>query len=222
MISPDSDQVYLPFPNKETVFDLYCSDLGMDNDDICSLSHFRKCWREDEEASKITIRKWLRFSLCTKCIDLRQDHENTKDPKKKKLLKAKLREHVVFVRRERASYYQRRREAIEHPEDVLSIIIDGADQQVYGLPYYYQRTHGTDKCFKIPLHLMGVLVHGRGSYGLTYPDSVKQGTNVTIDALHYVLTDIYNKDKRLPKKLYLQLDNTNKQCKNSFMLGQCV
>ena len=127
-----------------------------------------------------------------------------------------------FVRRERDSYYCRRRQAVEYPKEVLSIIIDGADQQVYGLPYYYQRTHGTDKCYKLPLHLMGVLVHGRGSFGITYPDSVKQGTNVTIDALHLALEETKKQDGPLPRKLYLQLDNTNKQCKNTFMLGKCI
>ena len=224
MISPDTDLIYLPFPNRECVFDLYCSDMkeicNIDPTRRCSLTHFRKVWRENIYTKDIRIRKWMRFTKCDTCVDLRELHAKTKCNKRHVNIKTELHRHVLFVRRERDSYYQRRRESVDNPEQVLSIIIDGADQQVYGLPYYYQRTHGTDKCHKIPLHLMGVLVHGRGSFGISYPDSVKQGTNVTIDALHLALTETKRLDGKLPRKLYLQLDNTNKQCKNRFMLGE--
>lgn len=125
-----------------------------------------------------------------------------------------------MVRRERSCYMLRQTLATrEQRADCLSIVIDGADQRCYGLPYFHQRTHGTEKIPKIATHVMGVHVHGRATYGLVYQDNIKQGTNVTIDALHHALQETLRRDGALPPKLFLQLDNTAKSCKSKYMLG---
>lgn len=70
---------------------------------------------------------------------------------------------------------------------------------------------------------MGCIAHGRKSYVYTILDSVKQGSNATLEVLHRVINDTYvNEGGKLPPKLYLQLDNTVKQCKNKYVLGYCA
>ena len=48
------------------------------------------------------------------------------------------------------------------------------------------------------------------------------GSNVTIDTLHRVLDDIYATDEDLPDILFLQLDNTTRQCKAQYVMAWCA
>ena len=66
---------------------------------------------------------------------------------------------------------------------------------------------------------MGAIVHGRAAYTYTYTDSCQMGNNVTMDVLHYTLVDQLRKCGKLPPVLFLQLDNTSRQCKGRFLMG---
>ena len=79
-----------------------------------------------------------------------------------------------------------------------------------------------DGHWKIATHLMGALVHGRRVHGFTFLPNIKHGSNVTIETLHRVLDVEFQKGNKEPfraKVLYLQLDNTTKQCKSQYVLG---
>ena len=65
---------------------------------------------------------------------------------------------------------------------------------------------------------MGALVHGRGVYAFTYLNNVKTGTNIVIECLHRIFIDLRRRGP-LPATLFLQVDNTAKQNKNSYMFG---
>lgn len=130
--------------------------------------------------------------------------------------------HVLYIRlikEERGGYHRRRREARTHPNSCISIIIDGADWQSYGIPFFCERTHSSQKLWTIPVYLVGVLVHGRLSSVYIVPGHFKQGTNVVIHILYDVLLDIMARGEKIPDTLYLQLDNTVKQNKSRFMIG---
>jgi hypothetical protein len=62
-------------------------------------------------------------------------------------------------------------------------------------------------------------VHGEAVHAYTYFENFKQGNNVTIQAIHDALADKLARDGCLPSVLYLQLDNTTKQCKGRYMIG---
>jgi len=67
---------------------------------------------------------------------------------------------------------------------------------------------------------MGAIVHGYQVYGYTHIPNVKAGNNITIDVLHRVLVhQMHCRKGCLPHTLYLQLDNTSKQCKGQYVLG---
>ena len=77
-----------------------------------------------------------------------------------------------------------------------------------------------DNHWKISTHVMGALVHGQACYGYTFLLNIKHGANITIETLHRVLQDRFEKNKKQPFKqrvLYLQLDNTTKQCKSKYV-----
>jgi hypothetical protein len=65
--------------------------------------------------------------------------------------------------------------------------------------------------------LVGAIIHGHFAAAYLYPAYMVGGSNVTIEVIHRSLTAFMNGDRaanRLPKKLprtmFLQLDNTQK------------
>ena len=129
--------------------------------------------------------------------------------------------HVVFVKKERLSYILRRAEA-ENPatrKDVFSLILDAADQAEYGLPYLKCVSHSTQTKWRVKSHLMAGIAHGRQVYGFSFLDNFKHGSNITIEAMWRICEDTLKREGRLPRKFYLQLDNTSKQCKSQYLLG---
>ena len=189
-----------------------------EHSDIPSLSWFLKVWKLHRPELK--IRKWLPFAKCDDCIELRGKVMKTRDQQNKRKLLEELRQHLRFVKRERLAYAVHRRMGIEQPQEYLSIIIDGADQSDHDLPHHHSKSHATDAAWKLKLHLMGVLVHGRGSFAYTCPAHLAQGHNVTIQALVDTLVALKKKPgAQLPPCLLLQLDNTTKQCKGKYLMA---
>lgn len=105
------------------------------------------------------------------------------------------------------------------PGKCLSVIIDGAESSRYKVPYTCDTSHTTAAAWKPKLHVMGALVHGFGAYAALYTDACKAGHNVTCQALLQVLKLVAARRGGLPPHLYLQLDNTTRQCKGKFIGG---
>jgi hypothetical protein len=95
--------------------------------------------------------------------------------------------------------------------------VDGADQKDFGAPHFRETDHLVQGAHRIPVKIMGVLVHGIGAWAYTHLDHVKQGTNANVDCLLRTLMKVKDKQGFLGRKLYLQLDNTVKQCKSRYM-----
>ena len=187
---------------------------------IAALSYFKWVWREtDALRRKYRVRKVLPFSKCTICETNRSMREKTNDSGTNATLKAELREHLIFVRDTREGYYRRRLLAHQFPDEYMSVIIDGADQSRYDVPYTHQKSKLNDANWGMKMHTIGAILHGRAVYAFTCPDHVEQGHNVTIQALHDVLLDQIQKGRSIPPRLFLQLDNTTKQCKGRYVFG---
>ena len=63
----------------------------------------------------------------------------TMDRGKLAMLRCEEAAHLQLVKAERIAYAKRMREAVvSNGDDVLSIAMDGADQGVYGIPYFAQ------------------------------------------------------------------------------------
>jgi hypothetical protein len=123
------------------------------------------------------------------------------------------------VHEERSTYYLRRTQAVQYHNDYLSIIIDGADQSAYGLPHFCEKDKLSSNMLKMPVYLMGALVHGYRAYGFTYLKNIKHGSNIVLECLHHILCDVLATRKHIPPIIFLQLDNTSKQNKNKYILA---
>jgi hypothetical protein len=216
-LSPDDDNVYLPFPKRRTVHQIYADQV--ESNLLCHHGYFCKIWRQNPLISNIKLRKHLRFALCDTCVEFRELQLIHKTSTEREVLKKAQLEHHRFIKKERQLYYCRRARGADPDSDCMSMIVDAADQSKYALPYHYTATHSTSKALRVPVHFMGVLVHGEAVHAYTYFENFKQGNNVTIQAIHHALARKLERDGKLPSTLYLQLDNTSKQCKGRFMLG---
>ena len=190
--------------------------------DIAGFTWFCSVWRSAEDGffrRTCKMRKWMPFAKCDACAKHRQAMAATKDPEEMSRLNALHREHLERVKRERLSYVMRQRLSIMNPTRYLSLIIDGADSSSMQLPHLAERSHISDACPKIKMHVLGCIAHGRDTYAYTCPPHIAQGHNITIQVLHRVLHDIKTKEGAIPPILHLQLDNTTKQNKGRFLMA---
>ena len=226
---PAADQIILPFADKRAVYDMYLHESEEPEQrakwspyGTASRSYFYRAWFGAKEARRIKTRKTLRFSLCPECVAFIETRRHVLDENERDDVKRKEGIHHKFVRNERGSYYCRRHQAVSDPDSCFSVIIDGADQSAFGSPHHYLHSKDDDGHWKIGTHLMGALVHGRTCHGFTFLPNIKHGSNITIETLHRVLQHEFELNEKKPFKqrvLYLQLDNTTKQCKSQFVLA---
>ena len=216
-MEPDNDIYALPFGSWSDVYYLLCDESA---EHAPRYSYFMTV-KEDRRVSNIILRKYLRFAKCDDCVGFRQRRAETRDPKTLAKLRSDELKHKRFVRDERSTYWFRRKRAIRFPAEYLSVIMDGADQSAFGVPHFREKDHLTQGCANLTVRLMGIIVHGVGCWAYTYLDHVRSGANATLDCLVRTLTAIKaaGEGRSLPRKLYLQLDNTCKQNKNRFVIA---
>jgi hypothetical protein len=219
---PTKPHIYMPFAHRQAVHDLFESEQREDDEaDICSPSYFNYVWGNDPGLKHIRLRKHIRFALCPLCVKYMSARYHTMAEVDRTKLKAAEFAHSRFVRAERQAYYNRRRMACLYKKEYFSVIIDGADQAAYSMPHFTMLDKDTSQAMRIRNHLFGAIVHGRALYGFSYLDNCKHGTNLTIEALHRVLIKewIRGGKGRLPRVLFLQLDNCSKQNKSQYLIA---
>jgi hypothetical protein len=220
-ISPDNDYTYLPYANKSAVYDLYKSECEFRGhvEKVAKRKYFLALWSLEPALRYIRIRKYLRFAKCDDCVDFRARRDSTRDRATREQIKKDEIVHHDFVTGERDSYYKRAGLGETDPSRYFSVIIDGSDNSQYWSPYFRERTSGTQSAWKVGLHVMGAIVHGRRAYAYTILDTCPLGSNVTIDVLHRVMKAELDRTGTLPKTMYLQLDNTTRQCKSKYVIA---
>jgi hypothetical protein len=225
-----STGVQLPYPTRQEVYLHFVRDYlegvgresgisGPKKKQSPSLSTFKRIWQI--HFPHLHLRRHMRFSKCGICIYWRSKigAPELRDHAKRATYRQCFWEHLAATRAEREYYHTKRNLASRPDSEWLSIIFDGADQSAYGFPYFWEKSKDSDGVFKQKYHLIGVLVHGIGSWVYTMSHRFKADSNVTIEVLQRVLQEIEAKKGKLPKKLYLQMDNCVRENKNKYVLG---
>lgn len=105
----------------------------------------------------------------------------------------------------------------------MSIIIDGMDQNSTNLPHLKRFNKSAANLWHMKTHVTGAIVHGHGSYVYTdllqWPHDPNLTLNILIDILLKKVMDYTKSRIPLPKKLFIQLDNCNRENKNRYVLG---
>ena len=92
------------FPNRKTVYQQYCSDAKAHSTSFPAMSrtHFLAVWRKF--VPNFRLRKYLRFSRCPRCIELRAiRHGARTSPEDRKRADKALDVHYQMVKRERGA-----------------------------------------------------------------------------------------------------------------------
>ena len=117
---------------------------------------------------------------------------------------------------ERSGYHYRIQRSIIF-KNSWTLVVDGAESSLFGLPHFQQSDKSTGEGWKIPTRPYGAIVHGEFAAAYVFPAHLPGGTNVTVEVIHRTLTKLIEGDEELgikkrkvPPTLYLQLDNTAK------------
>ncbi len=219
---PDSDERHLPFHTKNEVFGHFKEDFkrtaSSTLEGLPSLAYFLRIWKS--ECRFIKIRKNNRFSKCEICEKLKDEMKRaitTFESTAPILLQKKA--HYAMIAQERQEYKRKRDQAIMHPNEVLSFIIDGADQHAFGLPHFISHTKA-ERGHTLTIKLVGVLEHAVENKLrlLTMSEEHQTGANHIIESIHRFLMD-KSLSCQLPPKLYIQVDNCTRENKNRFFFS---
>ncbi|XP_077986807.1 uncharacterized protein LOC144441142 isoform X2 [Glandiceps talaboti] len=217
---PNTDQIHLPSSmTKIHVYTDYLADTRQPQSQKISQSSFYELW--SKEFNHVRIPKENRFAKCTVCDDLKRASHVKNDVNEKKAIVMDLKEHYLHQKKQRESYYNNIMRAKAQPDDYLSVIIDGMEQNCSNLPHFPKKTKENSTLWKLKTHLTGVLVHSE-DLKLVFIDCNQwpHDSNLTCTILMNVF-DIVSKRHggNLPPVLYLQMDNSWRECKNRNILG---
>jgi len=103
----------------------------------------------------------------------------------------------------------------ENRERVLSLIIDGMDQNHSRIPYF-----GNQCAFASPLPqgITGVLVHGVGVSLYRSLETVSKGADLTIFCILNEIDKFYERNNAYPEELYVQVDGGSENA-NKYVLA---
>ena len=82
-------------------------------------------------------------------------------------------------RTERLKYYKHAQKARKHPEKYISLIIDGMDQKSTSIPKFYRTSKSLSAAWRLPSHITGTIVHGRGQHMFVDTKEFPHDSNLT-------------------------------------------
>lgn len=184
------------------------------------LSTFSKMWKK--EFTNVHVPEESRFSKCQHCWEYKESRQSMPNQAMREAVHAAYRLHIDLTIEERKAYSRVREKAIANPEDSMSIIIDGMDQNTTYVPKFKQNVKNIESRY-VKTHLCGILVHGIGLYCHLWIDSHhKHDSNQVVTSIMKVLQDVQRIRKKLPPILHIQADNCGRENKNVYMLGMCA
>ncbi|KAG5179179.1 hypothetical protein JKP88DRAFT_247594 [Tribonema minus] len=215
---PDSDQVHSPLK--------------------------RKVWAE--WLPQLKVRKTMRFTTCSMCVDYRERLDQTRDPATSAASKtcyynhikdadAQRRHYMLAAELAEAQHNQLDRllaaaedageytSTVTFVPDILTICMDAAAME-NGLPQFHEKNKAVETGHAVRLTLLGAKMHGVKYSVFTVLKHLPGGGNLTSTALNEMLQQYREKNpgRPFPKQLRLQLDNTNKDNKNHTVMAYCA
>ena len=190
---------------KNAIYKDYVDDMHRryQQEPIASLATFYETWRV--VFPHCQIRPYCQIlGKCDDCADIDYIKRTEVDPDK---LMAAAELHSVHrggkFMLERSAYMRRKKYAMEHPDRVMSIIIDKMDQSHCVVPYKGTQTQ-LNHALKIGL--TGVKEHGVGVTFYRTIDSVAKGANLTIHCIAMQLESwILRHDDKVPEEIFVQV-----------------
>ncbi|XP_019628130.1 PREDICTED: uncharacterized protein LOC109472715 [Branchiostoma belcheri] len=219
---PNSEQILLPA--SWTMNDVYLFYQEENKDDPVKplkRTQFFKVWRT--QCKHIRIPKFSRFAKCTMCDNIKKALLEARNKKDREDVRNARSHHILLQKLQRMKYYKHSRKARRNPEQYMSVIIDGMDQEATLLPHYAQTTKDDHGLWRLKTQVTGALSHGeRKCYARVDHMQYPHDTNLTLNFLTDILVQAAEeKEGHLPPVLYIQMDNKAGECKNRWILAYC-
>nr|XP_006821263.1 PREDICTED: uncharacterized protein LOC102800784 [Saccoglossus kowalevskii] len=220
---PHSSEIHLPCCYSKTSLHARMRseflDRGISDNGIICYDHFSRVWKM--HLSEFKICKKSGFAKCATCTQLKELYEKATTNHERERINHLLKLHMEQVERERKRYHYHREKAEKEPEELLTIIIDGMDQNKTNLPNFMTEDKSSSNLLKLQTHITGSIVHtgvasGRIPFAHIDLNQIPHDSNLTMNILLEVLKEVKN---HLAKVLYLQLDNCFRENKNRFLLS---
>jgi len=202
---PDREVSVLPPGYKVEYYDKFRTETKVD----LSLPYFYYLWRYNFRDVKTCLSQ--RMSKCGICEEY-SALLLTGDSEQIAKARTPYNEHLQFVKGERGIYYHHQELAQDSPHEVLSLIVDSMDQIKTALP------SGYDSDVTLRIRVVAGLSHGpkNRAFAFFINEKFAAGSNTTINTLWQIFKGIGFDN--VPRKLYLQLDNTVKENKNNHVM----
>ena len=216
-IMPTTGRLHLSdnFTRRE-VYQAYKDDMLSGGEPYIQYRHFNRLWRI--QFNNVVIPRKVRMGVCSICATLKSMAKGGRSDEQIKNYKNLLREHRDSQALERSKAMHHRQKSLQSPERYMCMIIDGMDQKKTCLPHFQRLPKDIgDECL-VQMHLVGCLSYSqtiRSHVFLTYPN-IHNDPNLTVTVMQRVLQAWPG---ILPPVLYVQLDNTARENKNSTVFG---
>ena len=207
-------QIRLPQVNRLDVYGEYvdfcdreCHMFG-----AISASAFMALWRNEFGYVK-TSRPKGTHAMCQTCATYTSSMKKAASDPEYQHIKTLRTAHYQLQRDQRKTYYQNRTDAMMNKSKTMSLIADGMDQGKTQLPLM-QRRQKNDKVTLMKQKLMGVMVHGHGTFVYVSHPPLINGANFTIECIWRTLLkmqDIYDANPSIswPPEIRFQMDNAS-------------
>ncbi len=214
-------------------FQSWLQDLG--TEEACSKATFYRTYKI--WASKLRFREVAQHMQCADCCKYKQFRKKAATESDRVAVQAGHQAHLQVMRLDRQLYKKIsiQSELLAKPgtadcgripitEATLAICIDGMDQAKFRCPRNreFARSKESDSVYRPQLHFTGAISHGIAEYYFVSDSDMRKDPESTIEMLSCVLEDsievLRSRNSQMPAHLWLQLDNTSRENKNSKIL----
>ena len=217
-VMPTTGRLHLPDNyTRDELYQIYKDEMDSQVERYVSYSQFTRLWKM--KFDNVLIPRKVRMGVCAICANLKSMIKGAKsDDVKKDCYRRSLTEHRDSQAKERMKAMHHRNKSLKFPGRYMCLMIDGMDQKKTCLPHFARLPKDIGEECLVQMHLVGCLSYHevvKPWIYLTYPN-VHNDPNLTITIIHRVLQSWVGP---LPPTLYVQLDNTARENKNSSVFG---
>lgn len=213
---PHSKKVHLPPTLKKSLQRIYLADIarmGVSYKPL-EIKQWRAVWKE--HFPQVVVGEYSPFASCEVCAKFLRELQQNTTIAERAALRANQEKHINFVKAERHCYHEVRFDARLCAGVILSMIIDGMDQEKTYLPYRWPLDKAIAGLMRLKTHLTGVFMHGQSPSCLLFVDfsDIPHDPNLICHVINQSLLSL----PQIPRHFHLQLDNTTRENKNWVVL----
>ena len=216
-VDPVSGKIHVPsYINKHDLYETFVklqSHSGEVPSKTCFFGHIKRIYPH------LRFIKHTRLGCCDFCLSYAEKRNAITDQQAKVDFQEAVKQHHTLHTDERATYVSRCNQAMNQPENYMSIIIDAPKR--YLLPNIQPATKTSTSIERFPVEAIGVISHSTSQreYYFYIPVWAKNPNLIITVLFLHIVTVFSQLDKKQPPVLWLQMDNASGENKNKWVLA---